>query len=251
MSTNSHKRSRKSQKQMETEADLSDAKRIPSRSTVESIGETATGLAAGTATGLAVGTGAALLTFGVGSGLGGAALGTAVATAASAAAPFAAVPIALGVVGAALSGKYKSLPITKKTASVDPVSETWEDRPKANIVKWLMQQSNTSLEAVAEHLGCTVTYLNNKLFRDSFSFEDLILVAYACGYSFALVNNNTELEAQDAYRIDLIEHFRHNAPEVLDRVNAIEERIQQERRAEYEQKKAELERMKAEYGFED
>ena len=152
--------------------------------------------------------------------------------------------------GSLLSVIYKALPVNKKIAAVEPVSDTWKNRPKANMVKWMMKQSGTSLEEIAAHLGCSVSYLNNKLTRESFSFEDLLLAAYACGYTFVLVNNNEEISSEDSFRVDLLKHFE-SEQEVLDRINAIEEEKKQAKRAEYEAKKAELARMKAEYGFED
>ena len=151
--------------------------------------------------------------------------------------------------------KYGSFAVNKKTAPVDPVSDTWKARPKANMVKWLMKQSGVGLDTIAEYLGCSVSYLNTKLARDSFSFEDLILAAYACGYTFTLADNNGEGEA--VYRVDILRHFENKAPEVLERIDAIEEdtQTQKQRREEYEKKKAELEaeleRMKEEYGVED
>lgn len=161
-------------------------------------------------------------------------------------------PVAGAVIaaGSLLAAIYKSLPVNKNIAPVEPVSDTWKSRPKANMVKWMMKQSGTSLEKIAAHLGCSVSYLNNKLTRESFSFEDLLLVAYACGYTFVLVNNNEEISSKDSFRVDLLKHFE-NEQEVLDRINAIEEEKKQAKRAEYEAKKAELARMKAEYGFED
>ena len=161
-------------------------------------------------------------------------------------------PVAGAVVaaGSLLSVIYKALPVNKNIAAVEPVNDTWKNRPKANMVKWMMKQSGRSLEEIAAHLGCSVSYLNNKLTRESFSFEDLLLAAYACGYTFVLVNNNVEISSEDSFRVDLLKHFE-NEQEVLDRINAIEEEKKQAKRAEYEAKKAELARMKAEYGFED
>ena len=161
-------------------------------------------------------------------------------------------PVAGAVVaaGSLLSAIYKSLPVNKNIAPVEPVSDTWKNRPKANMVKWMMRQSGTSLDEVAGHLGCSVSYLNNKLTRESFSFEDLLLAAYACGYTFVLVNNNEEINGEDSFRVDLLQHFE-SEKEVLERINSIEEKKKAAKRAEYEAKKAELERMKAEYGFED
>ena len=147
-------------------------------------------------------------------------------------------PVAGAVVaaGSLLSAIYKSLPVNKKIAPLEPVSNTWKNRPKANMVKWMMKQSGTSLDKIAAYLGCSVSYLNNN----------------ACGYTFVLVNNNEEISSEDSFRVDLLSHFDNEEGEkVLARINAIEEAKKQAKRAEYEAKKAELERMKAEYGFED
>lgn len=169
---------------------------------------------------------------------------------------------AVGLVVEALTKKYSSFQVNEKTAPVEPVSDTWKKRPKANMVKWMMRQSGVPLEQVAEHLGCTVSYLNTKLARDSFSFEDLILVAYACGYTFTLADNNGDGEA--VYRVDIIRHFENSSPEVLERLDEIEAKaqVEQARREEYETKlaalekkkaelEAEFEQVKQEYGFED
>ncbi len=165
-----------------------------------------------------------------------------------------------GLVVTTLMTKYTGFLINKKTAPVNPVSDTWKSRPKANMVKWLMKQSGVSLDTIAEHLGCTVSYLNTKLARDSFSFEDLIIVAYACGYTFVLANNNGEEEP--VFRVDIIRHFENSEPEVLERIDRIEEKAQAQaaKREEYEKKKAEIEqeyekrmaelaKMREEYGI--
>lgn len=174
-------------------------------------------------------------------------------------------PAALTVAGMVLASfmtKYRSFKINNKTAPVNPVSDTWKSRPKANMVKWMMKQSDVSLDTIADHLGCTVSYLNTKLARDSFSFEDLIIVAYACGYTFVLANNNGEDEP--VYRVDIIRHFENSDPEALERINTIEEKaqLQAARREEYEKKKAEIEqeyekkmselaKMREEYGIKE
>lgn len=162
----------------------------------------------------------------------------------------AALPFATGAM-VPLIGKHLILPVNKKTKPVSIVSETWKTRPKANLVKWLMQSSDTSLDTVASYLDCTVNYLNNKLTRDSFSFDDLILIAYACGYTFVLTDNNEEIQSENSFRVDLLDYFGNSDPAKLERISRIEDEKQNAIREEYEKKKAELERMKAEYGFED
>ena len=162
----------------------------------------------------------------------------------------AALPIVSGMVSA-LAARYLALPVNKETKPVGSVSDTWKGRPKANLVKWLMQRSGTSLDNVAAYLGCSVNYLNNKLSRDSFSFDDLILVAYACGYTFVLTGNNEEVTNANSYRVDLLSFFEDNDPDTLSRISKIEDAKQQAARKEYEEKKTELERLKAKYGFDD
>ncbi len=155
---------------------------------------------------------------------------------------------------------YRSLPVSKQTEPVDLVSETWKGRPKSNMVKWLMRRSGASPDRIAKYLGCTVNYLNNKLSRDSFSLDDLIIIAYVCGYTFVLLDNNEESISANSFRIDLLEYFKADDTDdernshykaIINRISTIEAENKASKRAEYESKKAELERMKVEYGFED
>ena len=129
------------------------------------------------------------------------------------------------------------------------VSHTWKNRPKSNIVKWLLEQSNTSLDDIARYLGCTRHYLNNKLSRGSFSFDDLLIIAYACGFSITLTNK--ENTSSTAYAVEMIDFFDNYNNDVLDRIEKIEKEKKISKRVEYEKKKAELEKMKEEYGFDD
>ena len=66
---------------------------------------------------------------------------------------------------------------------VEIVNGLWETRKKSNLIKWLMMQANLNMDSLAAFLGCTKQYLNNKFNRDSFSFEDIIVAAYACDYT--------------------------------------------------------------------
>lgn len=76
--------------------------------------------------------------------------------------------------------------------TLDVVHERWANKHKSNIVKWLMKKRGLSHEETAKILGVSKSYFNNKLFRDSFSFEDLLMVAYSCGYDFILSDGNSE-----------------------------------------------------------
>ncbi len=136
-------------------------------------------------------------------------------------------------------------------SSIDMISPTWERRPKANLVKWLMQTGNVSMDTIAEYLKCSKQYLNNKLNRDSFSFDDLLIVAYACGFTFTLTSNEEDPEKRSSFQVDFVDYFRACNDSVLVRISEIENQSKAAKRAEYELKKAELERMKKEFGFED
>lgn len=128
---------------------------------------------------------------------------------------------------------------------VDVVSGTWEKRKKTNLIKWMMLKSNVNIDSLAEYLGCTKQYLNNKFNRDSFSIDDLVIAAYACNFTITLLEN----DGNSKCRI-MPEDFFDANPDVWNRISNIRNCDKESKRAEYEQKKAELERMKKEYGFE-
>mgnify|MGYP000910665905 CR=1 FL=1 len=135
--------------------------------------------------------------------------------------------------------------------AVDYDNPKWYDRPKTRIVKWLMDQSGVGVDLLAEYLGCSKQYLNNKMTRDSFSLDDLIIAAYACGYEFTLTSNTEDKEKRESYAIHIDEYFKAVDDEVLVRISDIEKESKANIKAEYERKKAELERMKQAYGFDD
>ena len=149
--------------------------------------------------------------------------------------------------------KYGDTPLSqiKGVESVETVSPTWENRPKSNIVKWLMDKSGRTLDEVAMGLGCTTTYLNNKLHRDSFSMDDMIIVAYVCGYGVTFTSNNPEDKERSTYQIDVQDYFGASDPAALERLLKYEKRLKIQKKDEYEELKAKLAQMKAEYGFED
>lgn len=135
--------------------------------------------------------------------------------------------------------------------TIETVSPTWESRPKSNIVKWLMDKSGRSLEDIAMALGCTTSYLNNKLHRDSFSLDDMIVVAYICGYALTFTSNNPDDKERSTFQIDVQDYFSSSNKDALERLYRCERQIKARKRAEYEALKTQLEKMKAQYGFED
>lgn len=131
--------------------------------------------------------------------------------------------------------------------SVGTVSQTWRNRPKSNIVKRLMEKSGRTLDEIAEGLGCSKSYLNNKLHRDSFSVDDLVIIAYICGYAVAFIAKGADSDVQDQIQIDVEEYFSSYDDDALNRLKKHE----RGNRLRYEELKARVAQMKAEYGFED
>ena len=129
---------------------------------------------------------------------------------------------------------------------VELVSGLWEKRKKSNLIKWLMMQANLNMDRLAEYFGCSKQYLNNKFNRDSFSFEDVVVTAYACNFTLALLAN----DGSSKRRVDAESIFDQD-PDTWRRISSLKAESTNSKRAEYEQKKAELERMKQEYGFDD
>ena len=139
------------------------------------------------------------------------------------------------------------LEIYKDMTVVELVSKTWEKRKKTNLIKWLIKNSDISLDTLANYLNCSKQYLNNKLNRDSFSLEDLIITAYACDFTLSLLSNDGEKK----YYIDVNDFFNDDK-DTLERIQNLKYSTTLDHiRMEYEQKKAELKKIKEKYGFED
>jgi len=149
--------------------------------------------------------------------------------------------------------KYGDVPLSQLTdmGSVKLMNNTWDNRPRSNIVKWMMDKSGKNVEDLAESMGCTTTFVNNKLFRGTFSFDDLIIIAYICGFLITITENNPDEKERRTYQIDVKDYFRNYNTDILDSLFAYEEKRRNEKKAEYDELKAKLEKMKEEYGFED
>lgn len=134
------------------------------------------------------------------------------------------------------------------SASLD--DDIFNERPKSRIIKWLMNESSVSTSLLAEYLGCSTQTLRNKLSKDSFSLDDIIIAAYACGYSLSLVGKNIQDEEQNYLVIDPASYFEHtDNGETLKRMTDLEKRNTKELQEEYDRLKAELESMKRRYSF--
>ncbi len=149
--------------------------------------------------------------------------------------------------------KYGSVPFNQidKMQVIKSVSATWEDRPKSNIVKWLIEKSGANLEDIASCLNCSELYLNSKLHRDAFTFDDMIVIAYVCGYSLAFEGNNPDGRQQSQFQVDVEEFFKSSDDNILERLHNYDTIRKQRKREEYDKLKAKLNQMREEYGFDD
>ena len=138
--------------------------------------------------------------------------------------------------------KYGDLPISELPKFIPD-----EDKTKTALIKKMAEESNTSIETLSEYLGCKPQSLRNKMFRNSFSIDDLVIAAYACGFSVVLKNNATNKDTV----IDLVEFFKPMDDDILVRISDLEKKNKAAKRAEYNKLKAELKKMRDEYGFDE
>lgn len=60
----------------------------------------------------------------------------------------------------------------------------------SNVIKTMMASSGIKQKDVAEALELKASAISNKFARDSFSLEELIVIAELCGYSISLTKEN-------------------------------------------------------------
>ena len=130
---------------------------------------------------------------------------------------------------------------------VTAVNETWAERKRSNLVKFMLTGAEESVKTISKCFDISDKQFWNKLTNDSFSFTDLMAVAYACDYSFQIVSN----EDGARYLIEPVDYLRTYDEELLQRIEALREKKTSPEYAEYLRKKAELEEMKKRYGFDD
>ena len=135
--------------------------------------------------------------------------------------------------------------------SVGTVKDTWEDRPRTNLVKWLMEKSGKSVEEIASAMGRSVAYLNNKIHRGTFSLDEVIFISYICGFAITMTSNDPDAKDLPSYQIDVYEYFHKYDEEALKRLYEYEKKMRDQKKEEYEKLKDQLEKMKEQFGFED
>lgn len=68
----------------------------------------------------------------------------------------------------------------------------------SKLIRFFKNNTNYTVNDLAEILEISSTYFNNKLHRNSFSFEDVVKVSKICNYEFIVLNKTTG----DVFRLD-------------------------------------------------
>lgn len=119
------------------------------------------------------------------------------------------------------------------------------DRKKSDLAKFLIKDSGFSRSDIVKILGISSRqYFENKIFRNSFSFEDLIGLAAVGGFRFALIRDSCDKEIIQVFNpVDWLTDEQIN--------NLSNLSLRELKRGEYEDLKEKLNEMKDRYGFED
>lgn len=123
--------------------------------------------------------------------------------------------------------------------------ERWKTRKKSLLVRAMFSRGK-GLKEIVPYLGISEPYFFNKLTRNSWSFEDLMIIADAEGLHFGLIDDNSELQ----FSIKFEDWFRDYDDKVLEREQSLKAKVREEKRKEYEELKAKLDAMNKTYGFE-
>lgn len=113
----------------------------------------------------------------------------------------------------------------------------WVDRPKSNLVNWLLKNSNAERKELAMLLGINRAAFDNKMTRNSFSVEDILLIADACGFSIAVVSK-TDRSVHEL-------NFRYFVGDISEQ----SEKFLSLKRAEYDRLKEKAKKLEEEFGF--
>ena len=137
----------------------------------------------------------------------------------------------------------RSMPQMRENAR--PLLFKDKSKTKASILRFFLENSNLSIEALAEYLGCQTQSLRNKLARNTVSLDDLIIAAYACDYSVVLHSDKTGEE----FNINVHDYFATDkATQTRLEVLKSQADISYKRR-EYDHLKAYVSEMEKKYGF--
>lgn len=113
----------------------------------------------------------------------------------------------------------------------------WVDRPKSNLINWLLKNSNVNRQDLMVLLNVSRPYFENKMSRNCFSLEDILLAADLCNFSLALVSKKDRSVHELNYR------------EFVGDISEQSGKFLSFKRAEYDQLKEKARRLEEEFGF--
>lgn len=114
----------------------------------------------------------------------------------------------------------------------------WLDRPKSNLINWLLKNSNVKRQDLMVLLNVSRPYFENKMSRNCFSLEDILLIADVCNFSIAVVSKK--------------DHSVHelNFRDFVGDISEQSEKFLSLKRAEYDRLKEKAKKLEEEFGFE-
>ena len=122
-----------------------------------------------------------------------------------------------------------------------------KNKPDSALIMWMIKNSKRKIDipVLAKYLNCQTQSLRNKLNRNSFSVDDLMITAYACDFSISIKNDSNE----DLYAVDPKVYFSAKDSETWERISSLKNTNYAEKKAEYDELKAKLESLDKEYQF--
>lgn len=121
---------------------------------------------------------------------------------------------------------------------IELTNPKWVDRPKSNLINWLLKNSNAKRQDLMVLLNVSRPYFENKMSRNCFSLEDILLAADLCNFSLALVSKKDRSVHELNFR------------DFVGDISEQSEKFLSLKRAEYDRLKEKVKKLEEEFGFE-
>ena len=118
---------------------------------------------------------------------------------------------------------------------------TYYNRPLSAIVNWLSKKSNKSRDEISKTIGFSREYFDNKLYRDSFTVDDIVSITYICGYRLTIVEESKVVDPTNVIVIDPERYLEVRNPDRLEKIHEVRENERNELVERYFKLKSELE----------
>ena len=148
------------------------------------------------------------------------------------------------------STKSNRTEVAQKELTDQDAYEQISQKPQAKIIKFMMDEAKIDIPVLARFLNCQPQSLRNKFNRDSFSIDDLVVTAYACGFNILLKKDGSTNEDEDRV-INPETYLKSRGDDAWDRIFALKNKDYVSKRAEYDELKARLAELDKEFQFGD